>query len=70
MLHPTKTREGDIYEVFARFRPEEPLRNIGTVVASDESLARMYALTLYNEWNWSRMIVVPREKIIPVVEPR
>ncbi len=70
MHQPTKTRDGDIYEVFARFRKEEPLRNIGTVVASDVSLARMYALTLYNEWNWSRMIIVPREKITTVIEPR
>ena len=64
----TKTQDGKIYEVFDKFKKEEPLRNIGTVIASDKELAKMYAYKLYDEWRWSEMFIVEREKIILVVE--
>ena len=62
-----KTAEGDIYEVFARFKPDEPLHHIGNVIAVTADLARMYAYTMYDEWNWSEMIIVPRREMVTVV---
>jgi len=66
---PTSTPEGDIYEVFAAFLPDEPMHHVGNVIASDPDLARMYAFTLYNEWSWSQMILVPRREIATLVGP-
>jgi 1,2-phenylacetyl-CoA epoxidase PaaB subunit len=63
MIGPQATAEGDVYEVFARFTREQPLRHLGSVVAPDVSLARLYARTLYDEWSWSDMIIVPRRDI-------
>lgn len=64
----TETIDGKIYEVFAKFKKNEPLRNIGTVVAPDTELAKMYAYKLYDEWTWSEMFIVEREKIVTVIE--
>ena len=60
----THTPEGKIYEVFARFNREEPLHHIGNVIADDDELARLYAYTLYDEWSWQEMIMVPRQEIV------
>jgi hypothetical protein len=60
---PASTPEGDIYEVFAKFKSDEPLHHIGNVIAPDDNLASMYAYTLYDEWGWSEMIIVPRREI-------
>jgi len=65
---PTSTAEGDVYEVFARFKSDEPLHHIGNVIAPDDALASMYAYTLYDEWGWSEMIIVPRKEIIILKE--
>ena len=65
---PLATPEGDVYEVFAKFQPEEPLRHVGNVIAADPNLAGMYAFTLYNEWAWSEMILVPRREVVTLVE--
>jgi len=59
-----QTPEGDIYEVFAKFNREEPRRHIGNVIADDPDLASTYAYTLYDEWGWSKMIIVPRKEIV------
>ncbi len=58
------TAEGDVYEVFAKFNREEPLHHVGNVIADDPDLATMYAYTLYDEWGWQEMIIVPRREII------
>ncbi len=57
-----------IYEVFARFKYEEPLHHVGTVTAPSDELAKVYAFNTYNEWAWIEMIVVPREAVVHVVE--
>jgi hypothetical protein len=62
-----ETAEGDIYEVFARFKLDEPLHHIGNVIAITADLARMYAYTMYDEWGWSEMIIVPRREMVTVV---
>lgn len=61
------TPEGDIYEVFAKFNREEPLHHIGNVIADDPDLASMYAYTLYDEWGWNEMIIVPRKEMVTLV---
>lgn len=66
---PRSTGEGDIYEVFAKFQREEPLHHVGNVVAGDKDLAAMYAYTLYDEWGWSQMIIVPRAEIVTLLAP-
>lgn len=63
-----QSREGEVYDVFAKIRPEDPLRHVGNVIAPDDDLARVYAFTLYQEWSWSEMIAVPRRAIHTVVE--
>jgi hypothetical protein len=63
----TETAEGDIYEVFAKFKQDEPLHHIGNVIAKTADLARMYAYTMYDEWGWSEMIIVPRREMVTVV---
>jgi 1,2-phenylacetyl-CoA epoxidase PaaB subunit len=49
------------YEVFARKAREEPLRQVGSVVAPDEDLAAAYARATYDEERWVEMVIVPRE---------
>jgi len=63
------TPDGDVYEVFAKFQVDEPLRHVGSVIATDRDLASMYAYNLYNEWAWSEMIIVPRRDIVTLIEP-
>jgi len=65
----TRTSEGDVYEVFAKFQADESLHHVGNVIAIDLELAQMYAHTLYNEWTWSEMIIVPRRDISSVIAP-
>ena len=62
------TPEGDIYEVFARFR-EKRLHHIGSVVAVDDDLAKMYAAKLYDECGWREMAIVKRSEIVTVIAP-
>lgn len=64
-----QTPEGQIYEVFARFR-DEGLHHIGSVIAMDDELAEMYAVKLYDEWNWREMAIVPRAKITTIIAPQ
>ena len=63
-----ETREGEVYDVFAKIKPEDPLHHIGNVIAPDENLARVYAFTLYQEWSWSEMIVAPRRAVVTLIE--
>lgn len=64
------TPEGDIYEVFAKFNRDEPLHHVGNVIADDPELAGMYAYTLYDEWGWNEMIIVPRKEMVTLVAVR
>lgn len=64
----TQSKEGEVYDVFAKIKPEDPLRHVGNVIAPDEKLARVYAFTLYQEWSWCEMIAVPRRLIHTIIE--
>lgn len=62
---PTET-----YEVFtARSGEGHPLRHNGNVRAADPKLAGVYARTMYDEWRWREMFVVPRRAIVWVIRP-
>lgn len=58
-----------VYEVFARRKYEDPLRHIGTVEAPDDEMASVYARSIYDEWTWLEMAIVPRRAIISVIVP-
>ena len=59
----TVDAETSVYEVFARISPGDPLCHIGNVNAPADELARVYALKLYDEEDWSEVWVVPRRAI-------
>lgn len=63
---PTRTAEGDIYEVFSRFREDE-VHHIGSVVALNSDLAQMYAGELYDEWRWAEMRLIRRDKLVNII---
>jgi hypothetical protein len=64
----TQSAAGEVYEVFAKFKPDDPLHHIGNVIAPDTKLAQVYAFTTYQEWAWAEMIIAPRRAILPVIE--
>jgi 1,2-phenylacetyl-CoA epoxidase PaaB subunit len=57
-----------VWLVLARRAYDEPLRQVGTVEADDRELAIVYARSIYDEFNWVEMAVVPREALITVIE--
>jgi len=64
-----QSNDEKIYEVFARFKYDEPLHHVGTVTAPDYELAKVYAFNTYNEWAWIEMIAVPRAAVVRVIDP-
>jgi hypothetical protein len=56
-----------VWLVLARRAHEEPLREIGTVTADDVDLAKVYARTIYDEFAWVEMVVVPRDTVVAVI---
>jgi 1,2-phenylacetyl-CoA epoxidase PaaB subunit len=59
----------DAWEVFARHDASEPIRHIGRVDAATLDDAVVFARTLYEEWKWTDMFIVPRSAIATVVRP-
>lgn len=57
------------YEVFARKVREEPLRQVGSVVAPDDDLAQAYARATYDEERWVELVIVPSEAMISLWAP-
>ena len=67
-----KSRRGALNEslvwlVYARRKYEEPLHEIGNVMADDVELAKVYARSIYDEFSWVEMVLVPRESIVTVI---
>lgn len=60
----------DRYEVFARHEDNEPLRHIGSVSARNSRDAEVFAYTLYDEFPWKAMFVVPRAEMLLLIRPR
>jgi hypothetical protein len=59
--------ESRVWLVYARRKYEEPLYEIGNVMADDVELARVYARSIYDEFAWVEMVLVPRESVVTVI---
>jgi len=59
--------ERRVWQVYARQKFEEPLREIGNVMADDPELAVVYARSIYDEFAWIEMALVPRDSIIQII---
>ncbi|HXG43083.1 MAG TPA: hypothetical protein VNL95_10220 [Dehalococcoidia bacterium] len=59
----------DYYEVFAAERAQEPPRHVGTVRARNAKDAAVFAYTMYDEFRWAEMFIVPRRSLVIVVRP-
>ena len=59
---------GEVYDVFARIKLEDPVRHIGNVIAPDAKLVQVYSFTMYQEWSWSEMFIVPRRAVVHIIE--
>jgi hypothetical protein len=65
---PHKRIQADrIWLVLARKSYDEPLRQVGTVEADDGDLACVYARSIYDEFAWVEMTVVPRDAMVTVL---
>ncbi len=60
--------ESAVWQVYARRKYEEPLHEVGNVMADDVELAKVYARSIYDEFSWVEMVIVPREAIVTVIE--
>jgi hypothetical protein len=56
-----------VWLVLARRTYDEPLRQVGTVEADDNALAQVYARSIYDEFAWIEMAVVPRDAMLTVI---
>jgi 1,2-phenylacetyl-CoA epoxidase PaaB subunit len=56
-----------VWHVFARRKYEEPLHEIGNVMADDVELAKVYARSIYDEFSWIEMVLVPRASMVTVI---
>jgi hypothetical protein len=62
-----RLNETRVWQVYARRKYEEPLHEIGNVMADDVELARVYARSIYDEFSWIEMVLVPRDAIVTVI---
>jgi hypothetical protein len=60
--------ETRVWQVYARRKYEEPLHEIGNVMADDVELAQVYARSIYDEFSWVEMVLIPRDCIVTVIE--
>ena len=60
--------ESRVWHVYARRKFEEPLHEIGNVMADDVELAKVYARSIYDEFTWIEMVIMPRDSIVTVIE--
>ena len=60
--------ESLVWQVYARRKYDEPLHEIGNVMADDVELAKVYARSIYDEFSWVEMVLIPRETIVTVIE--
>ncbi len=56
-----------VWQVYARRKYDEPLHEIGNVMADDVELAKVYARSIYDEFSWVEMVIIPRESIVSVI---
>jgi hypothetical protein len=63
----TALNESRVWLVYARSKYEEPLHEIGNVMSDDVELAKVYARSIYDEFPWVEMVLVPRESVVTVI---
>jgi 1,2-phenylacetyl-CoA epoxidase PaaB subunit len=63
----TALNEHTVWHVYARRKYEEPLHEIGNVMADDVELAKVYARSIYDEFSWIEMVIVPRDAMVTVI---
>ena len=56
-----------VWLVLARRAYDEPLRQVGSVEADDVELAKVYAESIYDEFAWIEMVLVPRDTTVTVI---
>jgi len=56
-----------VWHVYARRKYDEPLHEIGNVMADDVELAKVYARSIYDEFSWVEMVIIPRGSIVTVI---
>jgi 1,2-phenylacetyl-CoA epoxidase PaaB subunit len=59
--------EKQVWQVYARRKYDEPLHEIGNVMADDVELAKIYARSIYDEFTWIEMVIIPRQSIVTVI---
>ena len=59
--------ETQVWQVYARRKYEEPLHEVGNVMADDVELAKVYASTIFDEFSWVEMVIIPRNSIVTVI---
>jgi hypothetical protein len=59
--------ETRVWQVYARQKYDEPLHEIGNIVADDVELAKVYARSIYDEFPWIEMTLIPRDSIVTVI---
>jgi 1,2-phenylacetyl-CoA epoxidase PaaB subunit len=59
--------ETQVWQVYARRKYDEPLHEIGNVMADDVELAQVYARSIYDEFSWVEMVLIPRDCIVTVI---
>lgn len=57
-----------VWVVLARVEYKEPLRQVGTIEADDIELARVYARSIYDEFAWIEMAIVPRDALVTIIQ--
>jgi len=61
-----QTPEGTVYEVFGHFR-EDGMHHLGSVIALNDEIAKVYADKLYDEWSWTEMAIIRRDRIKMII---
>jgi hypothetical protein len=59
--------ETRVWQVYARQKYDEPLHEIGNIVADDVELAKVYARSIHDEFPWIEMTLIPRDSIVTVI---
>ena len=59
--------ESHVWQVYARRKYDEPLYEVGNVMADDVELAKVYARSIFDEFSWIEMVIIPRETIVTVI---
>src|SRR5437016_13684859 len=60
--------ESRVWHVYARRKFEEPLHEIGNVMADDVELAKVYARSSYEEFAWIGLVMVAWGRTLTIID--